>query len=110
MEAKINRRSKIGFGYRTTPTGHGTEIKAVSSPDYTGTPKQVLKKIKNDRAYQAMKNNTYMNKAWFIRTGGQWQKIKTDINQLEFLYDKEKIYDCPPYYQYIINDIDAELI
>lgn len=75
---KATRRSKFGFGYNTNPTGNGTEIEATTSPNFTGTIKQVIEQIQNDRTYQSLRNNTYHTTAWFIRHNGEWVKINTD--------------------------------
>lgn len=61
------RTRKWGWGWTNTPTGRDAySIEIPSRPDYTGTMKQVLKAISEDRTYRSMKSGgTFTNTAWF---------------------------------------------
>lgn len=63
------RRSRsFGFGWSSVPTGHGTEIMVRERPDYTGTYRQVLDAIEEDRAFASTKaGGAYYSTAWFYR-------------------------------------------
>jgi len=77
QEIRITRRSKLGFGYSTTPdnTKGYPAIQPVESPQYTGTIKQVLNEIDNDANYQSLKS-VFMTTAWYLRLNGAWVEIK----------------------------------
>jgi len=75
---RVTRRSKIGFGYNTKPTGNGTEIEETTQPDHTGTVRQVVKKIANDPHFQSLKGGTFYTTAWFVRSGRKWRRVSSD--------------------------------
>jgi|WetSurMetagenome_2_1015567.scaffolds.fasta_scaffold298574_2 hypothetical protein len=99
---KMTRRSKVGFGWNTCPTGNGTQIKPTTSPDFVGTIKTVLHDKNTDPNYKSMQS-TYKTTAWFIKVNGKWHKILTEQmyfedlvtehyeNRKEFLYDSIEI-------------------
>jgi hypothetical protein len=72
--ATITRRSKIGFGWNTNPTGSGTEIHKTTSPDIVGTIRTVIDKKHSDRVYQSLQS-CYKTTGWFVRVSGKWEKI-----------------------------------
>jgi len=65
MEHTITNKTRtLGFGY-TCWTRQGDEPNA---PDYTGTIKEVLSDIRNDRTYQSMRSGgTYLATDWFYK-------------------------------------------
>jgi hypothetical protein len=72
---KITRRSRIGFGWNTNPTGNGTEINKTTSPDIVGTVRTVIAKKHTDRVYRSLQS-CYKTTGWFVRISGKWEKIK----------------------------------
>ena len=103
----ITRRSRIGFGWNTTPTGEGTRICATTYPDIIGTPKIVMAKKNKDPVYRSIRNGTYHTTAWFVRVGGEWKKIKPAYygDSIEDRFD-ELYYDDPGYRR---NRIEIEI-
>lgn len=61
------RSRKWGWDWTNTPTGRDAySIEIPSRPSYTGTLRQVLKAISEDRTYASMKSGgTFTNTAWF---------------------------------------------
>jgi hypothetical protein len=83
----INRRSKVGFAYNSNPTNKpngGYYYEQPKQPDskLTGTIKTVLNKIENDNNYQAMRNNTFYSRAWFVKDSGKWYRIIEESGDL----------------------------
>lgn len=63
---KVSRNSrKWGWGYSVTPTGNGTEIETPIEPNYTGTIKQVVQQMQEDRTLQSYDGGTFMTRRWF---------------------------------------------
>ncbi|MHA1280783.1 MAG: hypothetical protein ACTSQ8_26850 [Candidatus Helarchaeota archaeon] len=77
QEIRITRKSKLGFGYSTTPdnTKGYPAIQPVESPQHTGTIKQILNEIDDDTNYQSLKS-VFMTTAWYLRLNGGWVEIK----------------------------------
>ena len=78
MNVNITRRTIVGFGYNTKPTGNATEIAPTERPDYTGTIKQVLEAIDADRTFASMRQGTYYTTAWFVKLNGKWRRVTAD--------------------------------
>lgn len=79
MKVTITRRSKVGFGYETQPTGNDPwSILPTTSPNHTGTVKTVLRKIEQDKYFESLQSGTYHTTAWFVRIGGYWRKLSED--------------------------------
>ena len=89
----VTRRSKVGWGYNTAcsqkwnkdQTSSYLAVDTTSYPDHTGTIKQVLAAIEDDRGFQSIRSGgTYYTEAWFVKHGGKWHKVKnTDENLFE---------------------------
>lgn len=83
----INRQSKVGFGYNSSPTNKpngGYYYEQPEQPDskLTGTVKTILKKIAADRNYQSMKGNTFYSAAWFVKDAGKWYRVSDESEDL----------------------------
>ena len=64
----INPKTRrLGWGWSCTPTGRTAyEIETPTHPYYTGTYRQIMAAIAEDRTYQSMlSGGTYTNTAWF---------------------------------------------
>lgn len=106
---KITRRSKIGWGWG---------YPAPTKPDYTGTIKQVLGQIANDKPLHASRG-TFIVTRWFVPVNGQWVPIKNQYPGITWLMEKDDkgkyAYDsieveleCPHNNAYLIyNDVDG---
>lgn len=104
----ITRKSKIGFGYNTTPTGNGTEIEPTTHPDYIGTIKTVLRQKRNCPNFNANRN-LYQTQAWFVKINNDWKKIDTSdswtLNQMEMLLEKRSRWEG-----YVFDKVEVPLI
>lgn len=60
-----NRSRKFGYGISTTPSGHGTEIEPPTTPDYTGTLKQIEDQVEADHLYLNSIQNVHKSRRWF---------------------------------------------
>lgn len=74
---KLTRKSKVGFGWNTQPTGRGTCIETTTEPCIVGTFKTVVEKRDHDSVWNSIKS-TYKTTAWFTRIDGEWKKISAD--------------------------------
>lgn len=81
--ATITRRTRnLGYALSTRPTGNGTEIAAPTHPTVTGTPRQILAAIQQERARVGY--GTYTSERLFI--GGEpvmWSRdVMDDIRHM----------------------------
>ena len=75
---EITRRSKVGWGWKIW-TYDRPEPPA--TPDYTGTPRQVLNKIYHDRLFQsALSGGVWHNEQWFAKVDNRWAPIKFEFS------------------------------
>jgi hypothetical protein len=78
----LTRRSIVGYGFTSAceqdERGH-LQVCDTTKPDYTGTIKQVMRKIEADRELKLYKSGgTYYSEAWFARINGKWAKLVWD--------------------------------
>jgi len=84
MNVKINRRTKLGFGYTSaceqvwnkSQTQSYLQVCDVEEPSRFGTVKQIAEANENDRTLQSFGNGTYYKSKWFVKVDGKWRKIK----------------------------------
>lgn len=76
-KVQITRRSTVGFGYETSAkqTEHGLRVIETTKPYHTGTPRQVIEDIKNDRTYKSLQQGTYYSTAWFVKVDKKWRRL-----------------------------------
>lgn len=113
MKTVITRKSRLGWGYTTACeqkwnhdyTESYLAVCEPTKPDHTGTIRQVIEAILNDRSFQAEKGNTCYRSAWFVKIGKKYHRI-IDFSNLQSPYD---LLEDDGDGRYMINAIEAEI-
>lgn len=101
----ITRRSIVGYGYTSACENDdrgNLRVCATSKPLYTGTIKQVVKEIQEDRTLASYNSGTYYSEDWFVRVDGEWRKIDGFYTPFSLLDDRDG--------KYLRDSISVDLI
>lgn len=90
MKTKIiTNRSQLGYGYTAYLNDE------ILKPDYTGTIKQILECIDDDKNIRSFNSGgTYWKHKWFVRNGKKWCKViksSMDIEDIILYNDKVEV-------------------
>lgn len=90
MNAKITRRTKIGYGVNTSPTqdNPGYHFELPDSPMWSGTWKTLTDALDSDRYLNSL-TNTYYSESYFVKVKGTWFRV---ANQQEFSWEMQELY------------------
>lgn len=98
-QIRVTRRSTVGFGYTSTAEGdeHGNlRVCRTESPIHTGTPRQVIEAVQDDRTLASYRGGTFFTTQWFVRVAGTWRKVSDNQYQnIGMLFDKDIFGDLP---------------
>ncbi len=96
MNAKITRKTIVGYGYTSaceqvwnkSMTASWLQPEETTAPIHTGTIKQVLQAISDDRTLASYSGGTMYSRAWFVKIGGKFHRITTPSDELGYMLDE----------------------
>ncbi len=92
-QIRVTRRSIVGFGYTSTVENDergNLRVCRTESPTHTGTPRQVIEAVQDDRILASYRGGTYYTTQWFVRVEGAWRKVSDEQYQnIGMLFDRD---------------------
>jgi hypothetical protein len=112
----ITRRSIVGFGYTSACENDergNLRVCETTSPNYTGTIKQVAEEIEQSRTLRSYDSGgTYYSTGWFVKVSGKWRKINASQSRTSQYLPLDLLGEAHPEddRKYYLDAVTVELI